>query len=146
MGLLRHLLRVIKGKILNTKLGVLVVSPPGDLQISLQALLTTHLDVDVLVVSEGTSALNVIKRHKPALVILDQDIFKNKVVEFIENIKISWPEIQCVVLANDSQTRQEMMISSADLTVIKGFPGSKLVAEIKRLLTTGYSPKGWKQL
>ena len=146
MGLLRHLLRVIKGKILNTKLGVLVVSPPGDLQISLQALLTTHLDVDVLVVSEGPSALNVIKRHKPALVILDQDIFKNKVVEFIENIKISWPEIQCVVLANDSQTRQEMMISSADLTVIKGFPGSKLVAEIKRLLTTGTSPKGWKQL
>jgi len=134
MGLLRHLLSEKKEKTLNTRLGVLIVSPPGDLQIGLQALLTTHLDVDVLVVSEAPSALKVIKRHKPALVILDQDIFRSKVIEFIDSIKINWPDIQCVVLANDEQIRLEMITSGADLIIIKGFPGSKLIAEIKRLL------------
>ena len=59
---------------MNTKLVVLIVSPPGDLQIGLQALLTTHLDIDVLVVGEAASALKVIEKNNPAIVILDQDI------------------------------------------------------------------------
>ena len=117
-----------------TKLVVLIVSPPGDLQIGLQALLTTHLDVDVLVVSQGSSALKVIERHNPGLVILDQDISGNAVALLARNIKINWPEIICIVLANDDQVRQKVIDAGTDLIVIKGLPGSKLIGEIKRLL------------
>jgi DNA-binding NarL/FixJ family response regulator len=119
---------------LNSELVVLIVSPPGDLQISLQALLTTHLDVDVLAVGDGSSALKVIERHNPALVILDQDINENTVTTLTHHIKTSWSEIHCFVLAKDTQSRQTLLDLGADLVVIKGLPGAKLVAEIKRLL------------
>lgn len=119
---------------MNTKLVILIVSPPGDLQIGLQALLTTHLDVDVLVVGEGSSALTVIKRQYPALVVLDQDIPGHKSEMRVQNIKTIWPEIICIVLVNEEQGRQKLLDAGADLVVIKGLPGSKLIDEIKRLL------------
>ena len=71
----------------NSKPLILIVAPPGDLQIGLQALLTTHLEVDVLVTSEGSSALKVIERHNPDLVILDHDLPRNNVPMMIQQIK-----------------------------------------------------------
>ena len=119
---------------MSTKLLILIISPPGDLQIGLQALLTTHLDGDVLVIGEGSSALKVIERHKPALVILDQDIPGNTVAMLVHNVKTSWPEIICVVLVNNDQGRQEAIDAGGDLIVVKGMPGAKLIAEIRKLL------------
>ena len=119
---------------MNTKLGVLIVCPPGDLQISLQALLTTHLDVDVLAVSEVSSALKVIKIQKPAVVILDHNLPGKTTPEIIQDIKTNWPEIICIVLVNDEQGRQLFLDTGADLIAIKGLPGAKLIDEIKRLL------------
>lgn len=119
---------------MDTKLVVLIVSPPGNLQIGLQALLTTHLDVDVLVVGDGSSALKVIERNNPAMIILDQDMPGSTVTTLMYHIKTSWPEIRCLVLVKDDQSRQTLLDSGADHVVIKGLPGAKLVAEIKRLL------------
>lgn len=120
---------------LNTKLVILIVSPPGDLQISLQALLTTYLDVDVLVVGEGSSALKVIERQTPAVVILDHNLPGDAAPKIVHDIKSKWPEIICLVLVNDDQGRQKIITAGADLIVIKGLPGAKLIGEIKRLLT-----------
>jgi DNA-binding NarL/FixJ family response regulator len=127
---------------LNTKVVILIVSPPSDLQIGLQALLTTHLDVDVLVVGEGASALKVIERHNLSLVILDQDIPGNVVPTLVKNIKTNWPETQSLVLANDDHGRQALLDIGAESVVIKGLPGVKLIAEIQRLLRSkGNKPK-----
>jgi len=119
---------------LNTKLVVLIVSPPGDLQIGLQALLSSHLDVDVLAVGDGYSVLKVIERQSPALVILDQDIPGDTISMLIHETKTSWPEIKCIVLVNDDQDRQNFVDAGADLIIVKGLSGAKIIAEIKRLL------------
>ena len=119
---------------MNAKLMVLIVSPPGDLQIGLQALLTVHLDADVLVVGAGGAALKVIERQYPAMVIVDQDLGGETAVTLLNNIKTSWPQIICIVLVNDDQHRQEFAAVGADLIVIKGLPGAQLVTEIKRVL------------
>jgi DNA-binding NarL/FixJ family response regulator len=129
-------------KILNTKLMVLIVSPPGDLQIGLQALLTTHLDVDVLAVGDGSSALKVIERHNPAMVILDQDIRGSTVTTLIHHIKTIWPEIIRIVLVNDDQARPKIIDAGSDLIVIKGLPGAKLIEKIKTILITHNKEKG----
>jgi DNA-binding NarL/FixJ family response regulator len=121
-------------KILNTKLVVLIVSPPGNLQIGLQALLNAHLDVDVLVVGDGSSALKVIERNNPAMVIMDQDIPGSTVTTLIHHIKTSWPEIICLVLLNDDQARPRIIDAGGDYIVIKGLPGVKLVEKLKQIL------------
>ena len=130
-----------KEKNLDTKLVVLIVSPPGNLQIGLQALLTTHLDVDVLVVGDGSSALKVIERNNPAMIILDQDIPGSTVTTLVHHIKTSWPEIICIVLVNDDQARPEIIDAGSDLIVIKGLPGAKLIEKIKQIIKT-HNKKG----
>lgn len=113
---------------------ILILAPPGDLQIGLQALLTTRLEVDVLVTGAESSAMKVVERHHPDLVILDHDLPYKATPRIIQNIKSSWPDIRCVVLVNEDQDCQEVLEKGADLGVIKGLPGGKLVAEIEKLL------------
>ena len=119
---------------MNTRKEVLIVSPPGDLQIGLQALLITHLDVDVLVVGEAASGMMAIERHSPAVVVLDQNILGQMVPAFVQDVKACWPLIHCIVLANDDLGRQEMIAAGADQVVIKGVPGARLISDIKLVL------------
>jgi DNA-binding NarL/FixJ family response regulator len=121
---------------MNEKKLILIITPPGDLQIGLQALLTTHLDVDVLAVSEVDSAIKVIQRYEPALVILDQNISKKELVSIITEIKGRWPEIICLLLVNDDQSRDHFDQAGADRVIVKGLLGSRLVEEIRLLLKT----------
>ena len=134
MRLYEYILSKPKEKILNIKLVVLIVSPPGDLQIGLQALLSTHLDVDVLAVGEGSSALKVINHQNPAVVILDHNLPGNTAPKIVHDIKSNWPEIICIVLVNDERGKLIFEGAGADLIIIKGLPGSRLIAAIKRLL------------
>lgn len=113
---------------------ILIVAPPGDLQIGLQALLTAHLEVDVLVTSERSSALKVIETQNPDMVILDHNLPSNTTLMIINQIQSSWPDIRCIVLVNDEEGRQNIQGAGSDLIVIKGFPGANLVAEIEKLL------------
>ena len=121
---------------MNTKQTILIVSPPGDLQIGLQALLTTHLDVDVLVVGEADFASKVIERYNPALVILDQDTPGEMVPTLIKNIKPNWPQTRCLVLANDDDGRQALLDAGAEFVVIKGLSGAKLIDNVQKLLNS----------
>jgi len=121
-------------KILNTQQVILIVSPPGDLQIGLQALLTTHLDVDVIVVGAASSAVKVMQHQKPTVVILDDNLPGGIARKIIQDINTNWSETICIVLVNDEQGRQSFWDTGANFVAIKGLPGAKLVAEIKRLL------------
>ena len=124
---------------MNTKIMVLIVSPPGDLQIGLQALLTVHLDADVLVVGEGNAALTVIERQCPAMVIIDEDLGEETAVSLLHHIKSNQPDIICITIANDEQGRQQFTNTHTDLVVIKGLSGAKLITEIKNLRFFGNS-------
>ena len=120
---------------MTTKQMVLIVAPPGDLQIGLQALLTVLHDVEVLVAAEGSLALDVVERHAPWLVILDDDLPGDAVLLATNQIKVRWPEIRCLVLVNDEERRQRVQETKADLVLIKGSPPAKLIAAIQRLLS-----------
>jgi len=121
----------------NSKPLILIVAPPGDLQIGLQALLAARLKADVLVTGEESSAMKVVERHIPAMVILDHDLPRNTAPMIIKRIKSSWPNIRCIVLVNDDKGRQKVLCTGADLIVIKGLPGGKLVTEIEKFLRPG---------
>ena len=114
--------------------GVLIINPPGELQIGLQALLTSHLDLDVLVVSEIESAIKIIETFNPSLIILDQNISKKDPISLVSKIKHSWPDILCLVLVNDDPSLPLFDQSGADLVLVKGLAGAKLIEKIKDLL------------
>ena len=114
--------------------GILIINPPGELQISLQALLTSHLDLDVLAVSEIESALKVTESFRPTLIIIDQNISRKNPSAFLTRIKSNWPEIKYLLLVNDKQSQRELSASNANLVLVKGLRGATLIEEIKSLL------------
>jgi DNA-binding response OmpR family regulator len=114
---------------------ILIVAPPGDLQLGLQALLAVLRNVEVLVATEGPLALEVIEKHAPSLVILDDDLPGDGALLSANQIKASWPEIRCLVLVSDEERRQRVGETNADLVLIKGYPPAKLIAAIQGLLS-----------
>jgi two-component system chemotaxis response regulator CheY len=120
---------------MTAKQMVLIVAPPGDLQLGLQALLAVLHDVEVLVAAEGPLALEVIERHAPWLVILDDDLPGGAALLSASRIKARWPDIRCLVLVSDEEQRQRVGETGADLALIKGYPAAKLIAAIEGLLS-----------
>jgi DNA-binding response OmpR family regulator len=123
-----------KDKITNHKPIILIVSPPSDLQIGLQALLTTYLEVDVYVTSEGSSALNALARYLPDLVILDQDLPLNSGLEIAREVKSIWPDLIMITFVNDDEGKRGFSELGIDRVITKGLPGPELITEIKTLL------------
>ena len=118
----------------RNRMVILLVSPPGDLQISLQALVNAHLTTDLLVIGEADSVINIIVRHNPKLIIIDQEITRESVSDLVNEIKSKRPDILCIVLLNDDDDQQKIIDAGADLAVVKGLKGSKLIAMVKDLL------------
>ena len=123
-----------KNKITNQKPIILIVSPPSDLQIGLQALLTTYLEVDVYVTSESSSALKALARYLPDLVILDQDLPDISGNEIAREIKNNWPEMRMVVFVNNDEGKKIFSTLGVDQIITKGVPAQELIDEIKTLL------------
>jgi DNA-binding NarL/FixJ family response regulator len=86
------------------------------------------------VTGEESSAMKVIAKHNPTLVIVDHDLPSNAAPLIIQRIKSSWSAIRCIVLVNDDEGRQKVWGTGAELIVIKGLPGGKLITEIEKFL------------
>lgn len=126
----------------KTKPTILILATPGDLQTSLQMLLSLLSDVAVLVTAESSSALQAIERYAPALVIMDFALPEEDQPNGVNRIKARWPATPCLVLVNDEQQYQKAQASGADLVLVKGYPAAKLLATIEDLLTQRESGRG----
>jgi len=114
---------------------ILILAMPGDLQTSLQMLLSLLSDVAVLVTAESSSALQAIERNAPALVIMDFALPEEDLPMIVKLIKIRWPTIPCLILVDEEQQCQNAQCPDADLVLVKGYPAAKLLADIEGLLS-----------
>jgi DNA-binding NarL/FixJ family response regulator len=119
----------------ETKPTILILAMPGDLQTSLQMLLSLLCDVAVLVTAESSSALQAIEKYAPALVIMDFALPGEDLPKIVHLIKANLPTIPCLVLVDDEQQRQRAQNTGADLVLVKGYPAAKLLAAIEGLLS-----------
>jgi len=114
---------------------ILILAMPGDLQTSLQVLLSLLSDVAVLVTAESSSALQAIERYAPVLVIMDFALPGEDLPMIVNFIKTCRPTIPCLVLVDDEQECQNAQCTDADLVLVKGYPAAKLLADIEGLLS-----------
>lgn len=111
---------------------ILLVCPPGDLQIGLQALIKAHFDADVLAVGDSVTVSSVANKQNPDLILIDQDTRKDQMPKLVKELKTLYPTIRCIVLVNDDLGHLSFMDTGADLIVTKGLPGLKLIDEITK--------------
>jgi DNA-binding NarL/FixJ family response regulator len=112
----------------------LIVTHRESLQNGLQALVMSIPHVDIIgQVGDGPHALEMVREHHPDLVLLD-NLPGDEEWWVLGQIKTRWPEIRCIVLADDVRQQQKATTLGADIVLLKGFPPAKLADIIERLL------------
>ncbi len=105
------------------------------LRYSLLALLARLPQIEsIQSVEDARSALAVISITRPCLVVLDVNLLGEDGRSVLAQIKASAPEVRLVVLVDQIQ-QQELLNTSADLVLPKGYPAAELFSRIEQLLT-----------
>jgi len=113
----------------------LIVARPGRVRDGLQALLTTVPQIGTVdLADDGPSALRMVRRRHPALVLLDINLHDDEVSTLLRQIKARWPQTRCLVLADSVRLQQMARDAGADSVLLKGFPAAQLFATIEGLL------------
>jgi len=114
----------------------LIVARPGPLRNSLQALMTTMPQIEILAETSDPSALlRMGAGIKPDVVLLDASLPQEQVWPALQQIKEEWSQTRSIVLVEDSQQQQKAQAAGADVALLKGYPATRLVATIEGLLS-----------
>lgn len=120
---------MMKGRVL-----ALIVARPGRMRDGLRALLRAMPQIEIVdEADDSPSALRMITKHHPALLLLDSDLPGDEVSTELGRIKTEEPQIRCIVLADNPQQQQVANAAGADGVLLKGFPAAKLFETIERL-------------
>jgi len=115
---------------------VLIISQPGPLRHGLQALLSSMPNVEtVAVAAHARAALQSIRRCQPAMVLLDSSLPGEGFLPLLKQIKVRWPQLQCLVLADGTEQQRQAQTAKADGVLLKGVSATRLSAAMERLLT-----------
>jgi DNA-binding NarL/FixJ family response regulator len=116
----------------------LIVARPGPLRNSLQALMTTMPQIEILAETSDPSALlRMGTGIQPDVVLLDASLPEEQVWPALRQIKEEWSQTRSIVLVEDSQQQQRGQAAGADVALLKGYPAAKLIATIEGLLSPG---------
>lgn len=114
----------------------LIVARPGPLRNSLQALMTTMPQIEVLAeTSDPAALLRMGAGMQPDVVLLDADLPEEQVWAALRQIREEWSQTRSIVLTEDSQQQQAAQAAGADVALLKGHPAAELVATIEGLLS-----------
>ena len=114
----------------------LIVARPGPLRKSLQALMTTVPQIEIVAEANSSSALlRMGDRIQPDIVILDASLPENEVWAVLKQIRGAWTQTRTIVLVEDSQQQQRAKEAGADVALLQGFPAAQLAAVIEGFLT-----------
>ena len=113
----------------------LIVARPGPLRNSLQALMATMPQIEIVAEASDPSALlRMGDSVQPDIVILDASLPGNEVWVALGIIREEWSHTRTIAMVDDSLQQKEAEDVGADLALLKGFPAAKLAAKIEELL------------
>jgi DNA-binding NarL/FixJ family response regulator len=120
---------------MDTPVLALIAARPMSLRLSLLALLARLPQIQSIQSVEDTrSMLAVMSVARPPLVVLDVNLVRESSNSVLTQIKASAPETRTVVLVDHIKQQQELLDTSADLVLLKGYPAAELFNRIEQLL------------
>ena len=110
----------------------LIVAKPGPLRDSLQALISTMPQIEVVAEASDPSALLPMSdRIRPDIVLVDASQSENEAWGALRDIHGRWPQARTIILVENSQQQRQALDVGADVALLKGFPAAKLSAVIE---------------
>jgi DNA-binding NarL/FixJ family response regulator len=114
---------------------ILVLGKPGPLRDGLVTLLRTLPKVGtVKLADDAVAGLTMIAKYNPKLVLLDAALPKGSAWTVLQQVKLKWPRIHCVVLGDSIQHCQQAELAGASRVILKGFSAAQLPVTIERFL------------
>lgn len=113
----------------------LIIAKPGHLRKSLQSLLRTIPQIEILAESNDPSILLKMKQEiQPELILVDGGLMAEDDWTAVRNIKADWPGTRILVLTDDDQQGQAAREAGADHYLLKGFRATELARLIETSL------------
>ncbi len=121
---------------MQTDPSILIAAKPGVERDGFQAVLTAIPRAKVMdPANDSAATLRVVAKHQPALILLDTNLPDYQVWTLLKQLKAQWPQVQCLVLADNRQQRQTAQAAGADRVLIKGCPAKEFYANINGMLS-----------
>jgi DNA-binding NarL/FixJ family response regulator len=115
---------------------ILIMVSPGPLRDGLHALVMTIPRVKIVHNSSGLdSLLRMGGELQPDLVLLDANLPGNEDWIVLRQVKETWSQSRCLVLADNAQQRHEAEFAGAEVVLPKGFRAARLFETIQGLLS-----------
>jgi len=115
---------------------ILIAAKPGVERDGFQAVLAAMPQIKVIdPAGDGALALRAVAEHRPALILLAVNLPDLQVWTLLEQVKAQWPQVQCLVLADNRQQRRVAQAAGADHVLIKGCLAKEFYANIDSMLS-----------
>ena len=127
----------------TNRMSVLIVARPGRIREGLRALLRTIPRIEIVgQVGQGSAALEMVTRERPALVLLNSSLPFEETWMALKQIKAEWPQTRCIVLVDNIQEQDMAQAAGADGVLLKGFAAETLFMTIDEVLMPVDKPDG----
>jgi DNA-binding NarL/FixJ family response regulator len=121
--------------VMPNRVPVLIVARPGRMREGLRALLRMIPTIELVgQVDQGSAALERVTQVRPALVLLDASLPFAEMELALRQIKVEWPQTQCLVVADTIQQQGLAQAAGADGVLLKGFAAEMLFTTIEEVL------------
>jgi DNA-binding NarL/FixJ family response regulator len=127
----------------TNRMSTLIVARPGRMREGLRALLRTMPKIKIVGhVDQGSAALEMVTRERPALVLLNSSLPFEETWMALKQIKAEWPQTRCIVLVDNLQQQGMAQAAGADGVLLKGFAAETLFMTIDEVLMRVDKPDG----
>ncbi len=114
---------------------VLIVAKPDRLRDSLQFLLKTVPEINIVgLADDSSSALRLVSEHRLALVLLDTNLPGEEMTTVLRRIKADGSRSRCLVLSDTFEQQRRARSAGADVALVKGFSVAELFEVMEKLL------------
>ena len=128
---------------MTNRVSALIVARPGRIREGLRALLRTIPRIEFVgQVDQGSAALEMVTRERPALVLLNSSLPFEEAWMALKQIKAEWPQTQCIVVADNIQQQGMAQAAGADGVLLKGYAAETLFMTIDQVLMRVDKPDG----
>ena len=112
----------------------LIVARSDAMQQALTTVLSSIPEIEIVgTADDGFSALEIIKAHQPALVMVDDNLPNGEVLNLICYLKKDWPQTKTIVLTDGTQQKQALLAAGADTVLLRGIPAEQIIKAINNI-------------
>jgi DNA-binding NarL/FixJ family response regulator len=118
----------------NNKIRILIVDDSLSFRKGIRALLSIQSDMEVIgEASDGNTAMEMIPRLEPELVLLDECMPGMSGSEVTQQLNNLWPYIKVILLTMYSDRESLAIEGGVDAFLIKGIPPEHILAMIREI-------------